>query len=360
MVMQGKMKVLQALVATCGLSAIATLTFLESAAANVRIVSLDGKAIIIRNGGNPQAAKFGMVINNGDVVKPDYDTVLQVSCPDGSVRNAESGVLSGLSKICPQSKIAFVSRAETYNPLDEDDFLKFVDLRFYKLVLLDQKQAIRLPEQKGVTGYRVRVGNKQEKLLDLQVTGSEVAYTGEKALQSNIEYSLQATALGTTNVPDFRLRFKVLSPSRSKALARKLTSVQSNKDLPVVAKAIALAEIYGEFGLSEQAIAALEKVSQSGKSTSLVERLLGNFSLQIGLRSKAEAYYQNALTLAKAEQNDEVFADALIGLAKLQVLSGDKKLAQTTLQQALVNYTSLNNAKKKQQIAEWLGKLSKG
>jgi hypothetical protein len=78
------------------------------------------------------------------------------------------------------------------------------------------------------------------------------------------------------------------------------------------------------------------------------------------LRSKAEAYYQNALTLAKTEQNDEVFADALIGLAKLQVLSGDKKLAQTTLQQALVNYTSLNNAKKKQQIAEWLGKLSKG
>jgi tetratricopeptide (TPR) repeat protein len=360
MVMQGKMKILQALVAACGLSAIGTLTFLESAAANVRIVSINGKAIIIRNGGEPQAAKFGMVLNNGDVVKPDYDSVLQVSCPDGSVRNVEQGVLSGLSKICPQSKIAFASRAETYIPLDEDDFLKFVDLRFYNLVLLDGKQIIRLPEQKGVTAYRVRLGTKQEKLLDRQVTGTEVAYTGEKSLQSDIEYNLQATALGKTDAPEFRLRFKVLSPSKSKALTKKLTPVQSNKDLPVVAKAIAIAEIYGEFGLSEQAIAALEKVSQSGKSTSLVERLLGNFSLQMGLRSKAEAYYQNALTLAKTEQNDEVFADAQIGLAKLQVLSGDKKAAQTTLQQALVNYTSLKNAKKKQQIAEWLGKLSQG
>ena len=63
--------------------------------------------------------------------------------------------------------------------------------------------------------------------------------------------------------------------------------------------------------------------------------------------------------MAKTEQNNEVIADAQIGLAKLQVLSGDKKAAQTTLQQALVNYTSLENAKKQQQIAEWLGKLAK-
>ncbi|MEI6332209.1 MAG: tetratricopeptide repeat protein [Pseudanabaena sp. ELA645] len=357
--MQRKMKALQTLLVSFGLSVIGTLTFSEIAAANVRIVLLSGKATVIRNGGGPQAAKFGMVLNNGDVVKPDYDTVLQVSCPDRSVRNVEQGVLSGLSKICPQSKVAFASRAETYNPLEEDDFLKFVDLRFYSLVLLDGKQAIRLPEVKGATGYRVQLGTKQEKLLDRQVTGDKVAYAGEKALQPDIEYNFQATALTKTDAPEFRLRFKVLSPSKSKALAKKLAPVESNKDLPVVAKAIALAEIYGEFGLTEQAIAALEKVSQSEKPVALVERLLGNFSLQIGLRSKAEAYYQNALTLAKTEQNNEVIADTQVGLAKLQVLSGDKKSAQTTLQQALVSYTSLENAKKKQQIAEWLGKLAK-
>jgi tetratricopeptide (TPR) repeat protein len=243
----------------------------------------------------------------------------------------------------------------------EDDFLKYLDLRFYTVTLLDGSQVIRWQEVNGATGYRVQLGTRQETLLDRQVDCPQISYGGNQPLKLDVDYNFLVKALGGNN-SDFRLRFKVLTEKESQELNKRIAVIQSNQGLPEIAKAIALADIYNEYGLAEQAIAVLEKASQSGQSVAIAERMLGNFYLQVGLRDVAELRYRRALELAQSEQSEqnlEVVAEAQIGLAKVFVVNGKKQEARKYLQLALANYVSLENSAKKKQVNEWLSKISK-
>jgi len=349
--MQGRIKVWQGML-FCGLSALGAMTLPEFASANVRITSLSPKAIVVRNDIS-KPAQFWMLLEAEDLVKPEINTVLEVICGDGRVRIVEAGTFSGLAKICPQS----VRRtSDTFDSRGEDDFLKYLDLRFYTLTLLDKKQVIRWQEVNGATGYRVRLGTRQETFLDRQVDCPKVSYEGNQPLKLGVEYDFLVKALGSVENSEFRLRFKVLNEKESQELNKRVAVIQSNQGLPEIAKAIALADIYNEYGLAEQAIAVLEK---AGQSVAIAERMLGNFYLQVGLRDVAELHYRRALELAQSEQNLEVLAEAQIGLAKVFVVNGKKQEARKYLQLALANYASLENGAKKQKVEEWLSKISK-
>ena len=352
--MQGKIKVWQGIL-FCGLGALGAMTLPEVASANVRITSLSPKAIVRRNGVD-KPARFWMLLEVEDLVKPEIDSELEVICSDGRVRTVEAGEFSGLAKICPQSGIR---TSDTFDSRSKDDFLQYLDLRFYTLTLLDAKQVIRWQEVKGATGYRVQLGTRQETLLDRQVDCPKVSYEGNQALKLGVEYNFLAEALGGGENSEFRLRFKVLTEKEREALNKRIAVIQSNQGFPEIAIAIALADIYNEYGLAEQAIAVLEKVSKSGQSVAIAERMLGNFYLQVGLRDVAELHYRRALELAQSEQNLEVLAEAQIGLAKVFVVNGKKQDARKYLQLALANYVSLENSAKKKQVEEWLSKISK-
>ncbi|MFN8904467.1 MAG: tetratricopeptide repeat protein, partial [Pseudanabaena sp.] len=337
----------------CGLSALGAITLPEVAPANVRITSLSPKGIVVRNMVS-KPARFLMLLEAEDLVKPEIDSVLEVICSDGRGRIVEAGTFSGLAKICPQS----VPRSSsTFDTKGEDDFLKYLNLRFYTVTLLDGSQVIRWQEVNGATGYQVKLGTRQEVLLDRQVDCSKVSYGGSQPLKLGVEYDFLVKALGGNN-SDFRVRFKVLTEKESQELNKRIAVIQSNQGLPEIAKAIALADIYNEYGLAEQAIAVLEKANQAGQSVAIAERMLANFYLQVGLRDVAELHYRRALELAESEQNLEVLAEAQIGLAKVFVVNGKKRSAREYLQLALANYTSLENSVKKQKVEEWLSKIS--
>lgn len=355
--MQGRIKVWQGMLFG-GLSALGAMTLPEVASANVRITSLSPKAIVVRNGVS-KPARFWMLLEAEDLVKPEIGSVLEVICSDGQGRVVEVGTFSGLAKICPQSVRISIS---TFDSRGEDDFLKYLDLRFYTLTLLDGSQVIRWQEVSGTTGYQLKMGTRQEVLLDRQVDCPQVSYGGNQPLKLGVEYNFLVKALGGNN-SEFRLRFKVLPEKESQELNKRIAVLQSNKGLPEIAKAIALADIYNEYGLAEQAIAVLETaslvVNQAGQSVAIAERMLGNFYLQVGLRDVAELHYRRALELAQSEQNLEVLAEAQVGLAKVFVVNGKKQEARKYLQLALGNYVSLENGVKKQQVDEWLSKISK-
>jgi len=350
--MQGRIKVWQGML-FCGLGALGAMTLPEVASANVRITSLSPKAIVIRDGVSKPAC-FWMLLDADDIVKPEIDSELEVICSDGRVRTVEAGEFSGLARICPQ---AFRRSGDTFDTKGEDDFLKYLDLRFYTVTLLDRSQVIRWQEMNGATGYRVQLGTRQETLLDRQVDCPNVSYGGNQPLKLGVDYNFLVKALGGNN-SEFRLRFKVLTEKDSQELNKRIAVIQSNQGLPEIAKAIALADIYDEYGLAEQAIAVLEKASKSGQSVAIAERMLGNFYLQVGLRDVAELHYRRALELAQLEQNLEVLAEAQIGLAKVFVVNGKKQDARKYLQLALANYASLENSAKKQKVEEWLSKIS--
>jgi hypothetical protein len=353
--MKGRIKVWQRML-FYGLSALGAMTLPEVASANVRIISLSPKAIVVRNGVS-KPARFLMLLEAEDLVKPEIDSVLEVICSDGQGRIVEAGTFSGLAKICPQS----VSRSiNTFDSRGEDDFLKYLDLRFYTLTLLDGSQVIRWQEVNGATGYRVQLGTWQETLLDRQVDCPKISYAGNPPLKLGVEYNFLVKALGSSENSDFRLRFKVLTEKESQELNMRIAIIQSNQGLPEIAKAIALADIYNEYGLAEQAIAGLEKASRSGQSVAIAERMLGNFYLQVGLRDVAELHYRRALELAQSEQNLEVLAEAQIGLAKVFVVSGKKQEAALRLQKALDGYSSLQDKSKIETISGWLKKLDVG
>jgi len=327
--MRVRIKIWQAIL-ILGLSALGVMTLNEGASANVRITSLSPKAIVLRNGVS-LPARFLMLLEADDLVKPEIDSVLEVICSNGQPQIVEAGTFSGLAKICPQS----VSRSRsTFDSRGEDDFLKYLDLRFYTLTLLDRSQVIRWQEVNGATGYQVKLGTRQDILLDRQVDCPKVSYGGNQPLKLGVDYNFLVKALGGNN-SEFRLRFKVLTEQDGQELNKRIVAIQANKGLPEIAKAIALADIYNEYGLAEQAIAVLEK---AGQSLAIAERMLGNFYLQVGLRDVAELHYRRALELAQSEQNLEVLAEAQIGLAKVLVVNGKKQEAVLMLQKALDGY----------------------
>ena len=353
--MQGRIKVWQGML-FCGLSALGTMNLPEDASANVRITSLSPKAIVVRDGVR-KPARFLMLLEAKDLVKPEIDSVLEVICSDGQGRIVEAGTFSGLAKICPQLSIR---TGNTLPTRGEDDFLKYLDLRFYTVTLLDTKQVIRWQEVNGATGYRVQLGTRQETLLDRQVDCPKVSYEGNQPLKLGVEYDFLVKTLGSVENSAFRLRFKVLTEKESQELNKRIVVIQSNQGLPEIAKAIALADIYNEYGLAEQAIAVLEKASLSGQSVAIAERMLGNFYLQVGLRDVAELHYRRALELAQSEQNLEVSAEAQVGLAKVFVVNGKKQEAAFRLQKALDGYSDLQDKSKIETISGWLKKLDVG
>jgi len=353
--MSRKMKNSQLFGLGFGLTVLGLVPLPQFGVANVMIISPNPRAVVLREGSsNPKPAIYLMWLNNGDLVKPDSETALEVICDDGKVRTVESGEFVGLPTICPR---AVRNTGSTFDSRGEDDFLKYLDLRFYTVTLLDAKQVIRWQEVNGATGYRVQLGTRQETLLDRQVDCPKVSYGGNKPLKLEVEYDFLIEALGSNN-SKFRLRFKVLTEKESQELNKRIAVIQSNQGLPEIAKAIALADIYNEYGLAEQAIAVLEKANQAGQSVAIAERMLANFYLQVGLRDVAELHYRRALELAESEQNLEVLAEAQIGLAKVFVVNGKKRSAREYLQLALANYTSLENSVKKQKVEEWLSKIS--
>jgi hypothetical protein len=91
------------------------LTLPEIADANpVRIWSFSPKATILRNGVS-QPAKYQMILNAGDLVQPDIDSVLEVMCSDKKIRTVKAGVRSGLGTICPSPEDS-ITRSSTLGP----------------------------------------------------------------------------------------------------------------------------------------------------------------------------------------------------------------------------------------------------
>ncbi|MDX2253944.1 MAG: hypothetical protein NW214_00355 [Pseudanabaenaceae cyanobacterium bins.39] len=342
------------------LTALGTISFPEMTFANARITTNSPKAIVVRDGVT-QPAKFGMVIKQGDLIKPDAGSKLEVMCADGQVRTVGAGTFSGLPKICPQSvRIASATRGDrnASGAGSENDFLQYLGLRFYSMNLLDDKQAIRWQPKPGATGYQVQLGTRQEpNLFERQVNCPKVTYSGDKPLEVDTTYNLSIKTLGVDN-PEFRMRFKILSEKKQQELKDSIAVIEKNQGLPELVKAIALADIYDDYGLAEQAIAVLEKAKQSGQSAAIVERMLGNFYLQIGLKEVAELHYRRTIDLAQTAQDLELLAEAQIGLAKVSVVNGKKEEAKNYLQLALTSYKNLKDSAKIQQMNEWLGKIS--
>ncbi len=306
-----------------------------------------------KNSGKYVPAGEGTLLFEGDLVRLDSEAIAKVFCPNGVTRSVNAGATSGISTICPSNR---QTRGTTLDSRGNDDFLQYIDRRFYNLTILEQSQVIRWQMVKGAKSYRVQLATPQETLLDVQMNCPEIVYSGQKPLALGGKYNLLVTADDGKDV--VKLSLQVLSAEKRQQLEQKLTSVRSLSNLSAISKAIALADIYGEYDLSEQAIAELEKVSQSGKSLALVEQRLGNLSLQIGLKAEAEGHFLKSLTLAEMEKNSEAIAEAQIGIAKVFVASGKKQESAMWLQKALVSYGNVENKPKLDAIAMWFKKLN--
>jgi hypothetical protein len=101
--MQKRSRVWQAVIFGFGFGVLGGLTLPEMAAASpVRIWSFSPKASILRNGVS-KPARYQMVLEAEDLVKPEIGEVLEVICSDKQIRTVQSGAYSGLSTICPSS-----------------------------------------------------------------------------------------------------------------------------------------------------------------------------------------------------------------------------------------------------------------
>lgn len=78
-----------------------------------------------------------------------------------------------------------------------------------------------------------------------------------------------------------------------------------------------LAQLYQSLDLRAAAIDALERLDSQGGTSASLRQQLGDLYLEVGLYGRAEARYQDALTVAEAGTDVSAQAAAHVGLARV-------------------------------------------
>ena len=132
--------------------------------------------------------------------------------------------------------------------------------------------------------------------------------------------------------------FQVLHP-RDVNLVQEEVAALAEADLPEDVYGLALADIYIREDLLADAIDTLEPLVSAGSELFEVYQTLGDLYRYVGLNLLAEARYEQAITLATANQDIEGRSATQAGLAEVKVmLAQPEQVAIDLLTQALAGY----------------------
>ncbi len=221
------------------------------------------------------------------------------------------------------------------------------------------KPTLRWNKVEGANRYLVKIRGGD---VDWQkeVTGTSVVYSGEKELESGVDYFVLVEAdTGVSSLDDrgAKLGFRLISSEQLKSLEDAIAPIQTS-NLSQEEKALKIAQKYYQLDLNADAIALLEQLKADGIKNARVYRLLGDTYAKTGLNLLAEENYTKALELESANNNFEGVTEIQSSLVSVKIMLGKFEEAEALSQKAQAGYAKLGDLEKGQDLNRTLTALT--
>ena len=301
----------------------------------------------------------------GDLIKPAPGASVEVLCEDGKIRSVQPGLTSGLNGICPSPRPRAPDSSQTVVPQRAGELTIPYIISPRATLLLSDKPILRWNDATGGKTFTVKVrGQGLNWTNPVSRAGvcigntCELVYSGPP-LQQEVSYKLvvetdtnRSSAEETTGGLGFKL-IDAAKATEVQTIARRI----KQQDLSAQARAIALADLYGEYNLVAEAIASLEELVKNQKLASAYRRL-GDLYLRIGLAREAEVQYLEAVKLPQEGIEIEELAAAKDGLSKVSLTLNRRNEAVRLLREALAGYEQLEDSQRVNELKERLRELT--
>jgi hypothetical protein len=324
------------------------------------LVSVDGDVLLKRRNWNDfYPTAFGVSLQRGDLLKVPQGAQATILCDNLNTWTVPAGAApSGLSG-CPRPEEPFLVRqgGRIVSTRGGDPNVPYI-ISPRSTKLLSDTPTLRWNDS-GAASYYVLVRASDFKWQQVNVTQTELVYSGEPALQPGVFYLLvveDSNGKSSQDEGQVGLGFSLLNEAEAK-------KIQSNADrigrlgLSNEAEAFSVAQIYAGNSLITEAIEILEMLVEEGSQQASVHQVLASLYHQVGLLLLAEPRYLEAIELAKAQDNIEALADIQASLGALYDVLGKEAEAIRLLASAETDYRTLGDTDKANRIADQLGEL---
>lgn len=228
-------------------------------------------------------------------------------------------------------------------------------------LISNSQPTLRWNKVEGANRYLVKIKGGD---IDWQkeVTGTSVVYSGEKELQTDVDYLVSVeTDTGVSSLDDTgaKLGFRLISSEQLKSLEDTIAPIKES-NLSQEEKTLKIAQKYYQLDLNADAIALLEQLKADGIKNAKVYRLLGDTYAKTGLNLLAEENYTKALELESANNNLEGVTEIQASLVSVKIMLGKSEEAEALSQQAQAGYAKLGDIEKGQELNRILMALKEG
>jgi hypothetical protein len=309
-------------------------------------------------------ASFGDYLWRGDVIVTKQDAQAEAMCSDGqSIRVSPDQSMTVTCGETPdpicQGVIVRIHRervevlpAARPAALDYGNLPVILSPRNTRIA--EGRPAIRWLAVEGAEDYEVVVLGPKGELWRAETQELELPYPAEQpALEAGVRYLIQVTArMGLAEPP--RPSETVLVTVLSTADAEQVCQFEARVEalgLSVESARFFLAAYYVDQELHDAAIAQLLPLVEVAPSPP-VHRLLGYAYLAVGLDGEAARSYQEARTLAQAQGNWLVQAEAEVGLGRAECVAGNFEQALAHYQAAQTLYQAMGLESNAEAVAE--------
>ncbi|NEP24075.1 tetratricopeptide repeat protein [Moorena sp. SIO3I6] len=300
-------------------------------------------------------------INPGDLVRPASGVRVKVFCDHGKIRSVTAGVTTGINAICPPPRRKSSGRIVTPRPVDR--YIPYI-ISPRATRLLTYTPTLRWNDATDANSFTVTVRGRgldwteefsRDKVCQKGIC--QVVYPGNKPLKPGVSYKLVVKAdtnRSSTEDKTGGLGFKLIDSDQAKKI-QVIDGLIKGQNLPKEFKPLALADLYGDYGLTAEAIEILEGLEKNQKIVPIY-RLLGDLYRRIGLVLEAEIPYSKAVELAE-NQHWEELAAAKAGLGEVKHARGNRQEGVSLLEQAKAIYEQFGDRKRVGEIEKRLAEL---
>ena len=317
---------------------------------NGQILSIQGEVQIRRSGGRQFRATAGTPIYYGDRFLTAAGGQVVLQCND--LRIMPAGAEG--NNLCPFVQETAECNPEAYEcPKRGNDIALMEKIPYVisprRTALLDSRPNLRWHPVAEASHYTATLlKNGTEEVWSEETTATEINYPSDSpALEPGVEYILvvetdtEAFSLDAPTLPG-GVGFRLLDEEKAEEIRAAKAEIQ-NLDLDETAKALALAFLYSENGLTAEAIAILESLAASTTDSSPIHHQLGNLYWNyLSLSAEASEHYQQAAALAETERL-ELLAEAKDKLGQFEEERGNIDKATEFLSAARELYDSLGD-----------------
>ncbi|MBP0022608.1 MAG: hypothetical protein J7540_01210 [Roseofilum sp. SID2] len=302
-----------------------------------------------------QPASIGSILGSEDHLLVGSQAMVEVLCSNLSTWRPQSGKTSIVSEGCPATGRTRFNRSTDRTPparaINNPKVPYIISPRDTKI--REGRLTLKWNAVEGVNRYTVSLlGAISDFNWTEETSVTEIVYPGNPPLEPGAYYWLTVEAEnGFSSTSEGVFGFRLLNQEQEVALAQEIEEL-SQKQLGKEANDLALAYLYYNQGLKQEAIDQLEQSLEQGNTLVATYELLGSIYQEVGLLRRAKERYLGGLARAKATSDIVYQAEIEKGLMWVTRVIDGREEAIGWLEKALRSYEAIGDAAEIRQLEE--------